>query len=316
MLEKQPVRIDALLPAEMAAKAEEIGVKKATMDSATMFVLAVLAGAFIALGAVFSTTVAAGAAGSLPYGLVRLLAGLVFSLGLMLVIVGGAELFTGNNLIVMAWADHRVGTRRLLRNWAIAYAGNFVGAVATATMVYLSGQYTFGNGAVGAAALATAHAKVGLGFVQAVILGILCNGLVCLAVWLSYSGRSTTDKIFAIVPPVAAFVTAGFEHSVANMYFVPVGLFIRAGASEPFWSAIGKTANDYPGLTWGRFFINNLLPVTLGNIIGGALLVGAVYWFVYLRKAKKPVARTAAGSVAQDELGAAGAFNSPQTTGR
>ncbi|HEV3258263.1 MAG TPA: formate transporter FocA [Gemmataceae bacterium] len=278
-------QIDSLLPPEMAVKAEEIGVKKANMDPTRMFVLGVLAGAFIALGAVFANTIAAGAPGAVPYGIVRLLAGLVFSLGLVLVVVGGAELFTGNNLIVMAWASRRISTRLLLRNWVIVYFGNFVGAIATAVLVYLSGQYTFGNSAVGAAALGTANAKVGLGFGQAVVLGILCNGLVCLAVWMSYSGRSAADKVLAIVPPIAAFVAAGFEHSVANMYFIPVGLFIKAGASETFWSAITKNAGDYPQLTWESFVVNNLLPVTLGNIIGGAGLVGAFYWFVYLRKA-------------------------------
>jgi formate transporter len=277
-------QIDSLLPAEMAVKAEEIGVKKANMDPTRMFALGVLAGAFIALGAAFANTVAAGAAGAAPYGFVRLLAGLVFSLGLVLVVVGGAELFTGNNLIVMAWASRKISTALLLRNWVIVYFGNFVGAIATAVLVYLSGQYTFGNSAVGTTALGTANGKVGLGFGQAVVLGILCNGLVCLAVWLSYSGRSTVDKILAIVPPIAAFVAAGFEHSVANMYFIPVGLFIKAGASEPFWSSIGKNAGDYPQLTWESFLVNNLLPVTLGNIIGGAGLVGAFYWFVYLRK--------------------------------
>jgi formate transporter FocA len=280
--------VDALLPRAMAEKAEEVGVKKAAMDCVRLLALAVLAGAFIALGAVFSTTVAAGASTALPYGLVRLLTGVVFSLGLILVIVGGAELFTGNNLIVMAWANRRVSTARLLRNWVIVYFGNFVGAFSTAGLVYLSGQYAFGNGSVGATALATANAKTGLGFGQAVVLGVLCNGLVCLAVWLSYSGRTTTDKILAIVPPIAAFVAAGFEHSVANMYFIPVGLFIKAGAPEPFWSAIGKTAGDYPDLTWGGLFLNNLLPVSLGNIIGGAVLVGAVYWFVYLRQGAGP----------------------------
>jgi formate/nitrite transporter len=185
----------------------------------------------------------------------------------------------------MAWASGKVSTARLLRNWAIVYLGNVVGAVATAALVYLGGQYMFGGGAVGAAALATAHAKVGLGFGQAVVLGILCNGLVCLAVWLSYSGRSTADKILAVVPPVTAFVAAGFEHSVANMYFLPAGLLIKSGAPESFWSAVGKTAGDYPGLTWRDFLVNNLLPVTIGNVLGGAVLVGAVYWFVYLRKA-------------------------------
>ncbi len=216
--------------------------------------------------------------------------------------MGGAELFTGNNLIVMAWASRKIGTTLLLRNWVVVYLGNFVGAVATAALVYLSGQYAFGNGAVGAAALATAHAKVGLDFGQAVVLGILCNGLVCLAVWLSYSSRSTADKILAIVPPITAFVAAGFEHSVANMYFIPVGLFIKAGASERFWSVIGKNATDYPELTWNSFFFNNLLPVTLGNIIGGALLVGAIYWFIYLRKAnsKGPAGTPTAGKGDQE----------------
>jgi formate/nitrite transporter len=213
-----------------------------------------------------------------------LLAGLTFSLGLVLVVAGGAELFTGNNLIVMAWASRKINALQLLRNWAIVYAGNFVGAVGTAVLVYLSGQYGFGSGAVGAAALATANAKTDLGFGQAVVLGILCNGLVCLAVWLSYGARSTADKVLAVVPPIAAFVAAGFEHSVANMYFIPLGLFIKTGAHDSFWTAIGKTARDYPQLTWDRFFISNLLPVTVGNIIGGAVLVAAVYWFVYLRR--------------------------------
>lgn len=277
------VSLDALIPAEMAAKAEAIGVKKAQMNPVSMFVLAVLAGAFIALGAIFATTVSAGA-GDWPYGIVRLLAGLVFSLGLILVIVGGAELFTGNNLIVMAWAHGTVSTRLLLTNWVIVYAGNFAGALLTAQIMFLTGQYTFGKGAVGAAALATASAKTGLGFVQAVALGIMCNALVCLAVWLTFSARTTTDRILAIIPPITAFVAAGFEHSIANMYFIPIGLFIKQFAPDSFWAAIGKAAVDYPSLTWGNFFINNLIPVTLGNIIGGALMVGAVYWFVYLRR--------------------------------
>jgi formate transporter FocA len=276
------IQLDALLPSEMAAKAEQIGVRKAHLPAISMFVLAVLAGAFIALGAIIATTVVAGA-GALPYGLVRLLAGLVFSLGLILVIVGGAELFTGNNLIVMAWASGKVSTKLLAQNWAIVYLGNFAGALATAVLVYASGQFNFGQGAVGAAALATANAKAGLGFTQALVLGVLCNALVCLAVWLTFSARTTTDRILAIVPPITAFVAAGFEHSIANMYFIPIGLFIKAGAPESFWTAIGKTAADYGNLTWSNFFIKNLLPVTIGNIIGGAVLVGAVYWFVYLR---------------------------------
>jgi formate transporter len=281
--------LDSLLPADMALKAEQIGVKKAHLHPLGMFVLAVLAGAFIALGAVFATTTVAGAGGVLPYGITRLLSGVVFSLGLILVIVGGAELFTGNNLIIMAWASRKVSTGLLLKNWAIVYLGNFVGAVGTAALVFVAGQYAFGQGAVGAAALSAANAKVSLGFGQALALGILCNGLVCLAVWLTFSARTTTDRILAIVPPIAAFVAAGFEHSIANMYFVPVALFIKAGAPAAFWADIGRTAADYAALTWGGFFFNNLLPVTLGNIIGGTLLVGVVYWFVYLRHLAAPL---------------------------
>jgi formate transporter FocA len=277
------ITLDALIPAEMAARAEQIGVKKAHLNEVSMFTLSVLAGAFISLGAVFSTTVVAGA-GDLPYGITRLLAGLVFTLGLILVIVGGAELFTGNNLIVMAWAGGKVSTGLLLKNWVIVYLGNFVGALGTAALMYVSGQYTFGKGAIGLAALATANTKAGLDFVQAIVLGILCNALVCLAVWMTFSARTTTDRILAIIPPITAFVAAGFEHSIANMYFIPIGLFIKAGAPASFWEAIAKAPADYASLTWGNFFVNNLIPVTLGNIIGGAVLVGAVYWFVYLRK--------------------------------
>jgi formate transporter FocA len=282
MLPNPATTFDALLPPEMAAKAEQLGVKKADMGTLSLFVLAGLAGAFIGLGAMFATTVLAGSE-AVPWGLSRLLAGLVFSLGLILVVVGGAELFTGNNLIVMAWASGKVSTPALVRNWVLVYLGNFVGALATAALVFASGQYTYGGGAVGVAALGTAHAKVELAFGQAVALGILCNALVCMAVWLAYSARTTTDRILAIVPPISAFVAAGFEHSVANMYFIPLGLLIKTYATDGFWATIGRSSASYPHLTWESFLVNNLLPVTIGNVIGGALLVGAVYWLVYLR---------------------------------
>jgi formate/nitrite transporter len=275
------VRIDALLPPEMARRAEYLGVRKSEAPLLATFTLAVLAGAFISLGAVFSTTVAAGASGVVPYGIVRLLAGLVFTVGLVLVIVGGAELFTGNNLIVMAWAGRKVSSRSLLRNWTIVYAGNFVGAIATALLVFISRQYTFGGGSVGTTALATAAAKVDYGFAQAVALGVLCNALVCLAVWLTFSARSTIDRIAAIILPIAAFVAAGFEHSIANMYFIPIGLLIKV--LDPAFTA--GSGVDVAGLTWQSFLLANLLPVTLGNIIGGAVLVAAVYWFVFLHRA-------------------------------
>jgi formate transporter FocA len=283
----EPPRVDALLPPEMAALAEKVGQRKAGLDAVTTLTLGVLAGAFIAFGAVVSTTVTAGADGVLPYGVTRLLAGLVFTLGLILVLVGGAELFTGNTLIVMAWANGKVGTGLLLRNWALVYLGNLVGALGLAGLVFVSGQYAFGGGAVGLSALSTAAGKVQLGWWQAVALGVLCNVLVCLAVWLTFSARTTTDRILAIVPPIAAFVAAGFEHSVANMYFIPIGLLIRAGAEPAFWQAIGRSPADYPALTWDAFVWANLAPVTLGNVIGGAVLVGAVYWFVYLRPARR-----------------------------
>jgi formate transporter len=289
------IRIDSLLPAEMALRAEDVGINKSKIGFYTTFALAVLAGAFIGLGAVFATIVTAPSLGadgavtqSVPFGMAKLLGGLVFCLGLILVIVAGAELFTGNNLIVMAWANGKVPTRGLLRNWIIVYLGNFVGSVGTAVLVFLSGQYAFGSGSVGRNALNIALGKVSLGFVQAIALGILCNALVCLAVWLTFSARTTTDKILAILFPITGFVAAGFEHSVANMYFVPVGLLIKSFAPASFWASIGKTAADYASLTWGNFLLHNLLPVTIGNIIGGAVLVGVVYWFIYLRPKRSP----------------------------
>ncbi len=288
------IRIDALLPAEMATRAEYIGVRKAEMPFLTTFSLALLAGAFISLGAVFATTVGAGNVtvmavdGSvafttgLPYGVMRLFVGLVFCLGLILVVVGGAELFTGNNLIVMAWASGKVSTRALLRNWLIVYLGNFIGAISTALLVFWSGQHTFGKGAVGVVALSTAAAKSSLEFGQALALGVLCNALVCLAVWMTFSARSTLDKIAVIVFPITAFVTSGFEHSVANMYFIPYGLLIKM--FDPAYTAqVSEKIANLQNLTWGNFFIRNLIPVTLGNIIGGAVLVAAVYWSIFLR---------------------------------
>ena len=276
-------RIDALLPREIALKAEAIGVQKTRLDFLSLVALAVLAGAFIGLGAMFATTVLAGADGVLPFGVSRLLSGVVFCLGLILVVVGGAELFTGNNLMVMAWAAGKVSPREILRAWAIVYVGNFIGAVGTAGIVFLSGQYLSGKGSVAGVALTIATNKVSLSFEHGLFLGILCNVLVCLAVWLAYGARTTADKIMAIVFPVSAFVVAGFEHSVANMYFIPLGLFIKAWAPAAMWTQIGATSVNYAALTWAGL-VDNLIPVTLGNIIGGDGLVGLVYWFVYLRK--------------------------------
>jgi formate transporter len=272
-----PGAADAPPPPAMAARASEVGAVKAALDAPRTFVLAVLAGAFIGLGAMFATVVTASGA-DVPFGVNRLLGGAVFSLGLVLVVVAGAELFTGNNLIVMAWADRRISLGRLLRNWGIVYAGNFAGAAATALLVFAARQYEFGDGLVGQNVLAIADTKTSLGWGQAVALGALCNALVCLAVWLSYAARSVTDKVLAVIFPITAFVAAGFEHSVANMYFLPIGLLVKG-------TSLGK-GGSHPDLTWSNALFGNLVPVTIGNVFGGAVMVGLVYWLVYRRPAE------------------------------
>ncbi len=273
-------RLEALLPDAIAREAEDLGVKKAHYDTATLLVLAILGGAFIALGGLFATVVMSGAEGHLSYGVTRLLGGGVFSLGLVLILIGGAQLFTGDCLMVMAWASGRLRLGELLRVWTTVWLGNFVGAAATAAIVFLSGQYKFGHGAVGSTALYLATAKSSLPPTEAFFLAILCNVLVCLAVWLALSARSVTDKILAITFPVSAFVAAGFEHCVANMYFVPLGLMIETWAPQSFWADLGAATR--PVIPVSGFLIN-LVAVTFGNWVGGALLVGAVYWFLYRR---------------------------------
>jgi formate/nitrite transporter len=273
--------IDALLPEEMAERAEHVGVEKTRLDAVSLTALAVLAGAFIAFGSMFSIIVSAGAEGSLPYGVIRLLGGLVFSLGLILVIVGGAELFTGNNLMVMACASGKVGVGEVLRAWGVVYIGNLIGGVSIALLVFLSAGYGHGGGAVGIVALASADAKASLSALQALVHGILANILVCLAVWLCYSARTTTDKILAIIPPVSAFAAAGFEHSIANMYVLSFGLLTKWGAPAAFWDAVGRAPSAFAHVSLPAS-LGNLVWVTLGNMIGG-MLVGITYWFIYLR---------------------------------
>lgn len=274
-------QIDAFLPDEMARRAEDVGVKKANLPAIRMFVLAVLAGAFIALGAVFATTVTAGASETLPFGLTKLLGGVAFSLGLILVVVAGAELFTGNNLVVMAVASGKVSVGKMLQGWLIVYFGNFVGSILTAAIVLMAKQYEQGSGSIGLNALNIANAKCELEFVEAFALGVLCNALVCLAIWLCLSARTVTDKVLAIIFPITAFVAAGFEHSVANMYFVPYGLMVKTNGTQEFWDSLATSPQQFDALTWGNFLLVNLLPVTLGNIVGGALMVGLVYWFIH-----------------------------------
>ncbi len=265
--------MDAFAPAEIAGLVRTRGVAKANADVVPAFVLGVLAGAFIGLGAVFSTVV--GTDSTLGYGVTRWLAGIAFSLGLILVVIAGAELFTGNNLMVMAVASRQVTVGRLIRTWAIVYVGNFVGALSIVAMVALAGWWTLDDKAVGSSALTIAATKTALPFGTIFFRGILANALVCLAVWLATGGRSLTDKILAIVPPIAAFVACGFEHSVANMYFIPMGLVLKG--KEGLTSAVGTSSLTITG------FLKNLVASTLGNIVGGAILVGIVYWFVYLR---------------------------------
>jgi formate transporter len=291
----QHVTFEAIMPAAMAVRAEESGIKRAASDPLAVFVLSILAGAFVAFGAIFATTVTAGtsptfaadgalmSSAAIPYGIGRLLTGLAFCVGIIMVIIAGAELFTGNNLVVMAWASGKVKTRALLLNWVLSFTGNSLGAILTAGLMFFTTQYTFGGGAVGLVALNTANAKASLAFVPAFSLGIMCNALVCLAVWMCFSARTNVDRVITAVPPVTAFAAAGFEHCIANVYFIPMGMFIKAGAPDSFWRSINKTAADFPDLTWSNF-IGNLIPVTAGNIIGGSLMVAAVYWFVYLRK--------------------------------
>jgi len=276
--------INAYTPAQMAVRVEKAGIVKGNRDFFSTFTLAMMAGLFIGLGAVFFTYVIHDS--SLGDGLTKLIGGFVFSLGLILVIITGAELFTGNNLIVMAFVSRKITLSQLLNNWSIVFIGNFVGALIVVFLVYLSGQWTSGGATVGVKALLIANGKVNLTFWQAISKGILCNILVCLAVYLCFSGRSVTDKILAILFPITAFVALGFEHSIANMYFIPAGLLLKLSpevlaATQEFLGEIPDLSN----LTISGFILDNLLPVTIGNIIGGTIFVGIVHWFLYLRPA-------------------------------
>ena len=273
--------VEAYTPAEVARLVETRGVTKARGAFVPTFALGVLAGAFIALGAALSTVVGTGSA--LGFGPARWLAGLAFSVGLILVVVAGAELFTGNNLVVMSLVDRHITTAQLLRNWAVVFAGNFVGAISVVVLVWLGDGWTFGGEEVGVSALSIAATKTSLPFEVVFVRGILCNVLVCLAVWLAMAGRTVVDKVFAIMFPIAAFVAVGFEHSIANMYFIPQGMLIK-GEDDLQAKAVaaGITPEQLSSLDVSGF-LNNLAAATLGNIVGGGVLVGLVYWFVYLR---------------------------------
>lgn len=274
-----PVQVDALLPKDMAKLAERSGMAKAEQDALRLLALSILAGSFIAFGAMFAAAVSSGADGQTQTGLAKLAGGLAFSLAYVLAIVGGAELFTTNNLMVMAWAHRRLSTLHLLRAWGIVFIGNFIGAASTAALLIVAGRHAEMGGGVGAALLATAERINSLSMLDAFLLGTLGNTLLCLGVWLTYSARSTTDRILALTPPVAAFYVLGLEHAVAVMFYLPSAALIGAFAEPGFWASIGQQPIDITVLG----ILRVLAPVTAGNVVGGGILVALVYWFVYLR---------------------------------
>jgi len=265
---------DAFSPQQIAERVQSVGVAKARLPLLSMFMLGALAGAFIGLGAMYYTLVISDT--QLSFAAARVLGGVCFSLGLLLVVVAGAELFTGNNLLAMAWADNQVSTMEVLRNWGVVCAANFAGAAGLAVLVFLSGHQDLNNGAVGRAYLAIAAAKSTMSLTEMVFRGVLCNVLVCMAVWMALAGRSVVDKFVAIVLPISAFVAAGFEHSVANMYFFPLALMLKAAGAT---LAAGGEAITLVAM------MRNLVPVILGNIFGGSVLVALVYHVIYRRPA-------------------------------
>lgn len=261
--------------------AQTVGVAKATSPWFTVFVLGILAGSYIGFGGLLSTTVTFDTAARWGIGITKILAGAAFSVGLMLVVIAGAELFTGNNLMVSSVLSREITFNTMLKRWGIVFLANFVGSIIVALLFYFSGLWKTGDGALGAWAVKIAYTKVSLSFGEALWRGVGCNWLVCLAVWMALAARQTIGKIFAIFFPIMAFVAIGFEHSVANMYFIPTGIFLINGANLP-----GLGGLDPNFLGWFNFLWRNLLPVTLGNIIGGAVFVGMSYWGAYLRPIK------------------------------
>lgn len=279
----EQLRVDAYSPPEIARRIADVATTKSGLDLFRLFVLAVMAGAFIGLGAEFYTLVVHDS--DLPLGLTKLIGGAVFSLGLVLIVLAGAELFTGNTLMVMGFLERALTARQLLRSWAIVYAGNLVGSLLIVLLMYWSGQWAINGASVGAKALLIADGKVNLDFGTAFVRAVLCNVLVVLAVWLCVGARSTVDKIVAIIFPITAFVASGFEHCIANMYFIPMGMLLK-GQATVLSAAEASAASAFPlqNLTVYGFVVKNLVPVTLGNVVGGSLLIGLAYWSVFLRQ--------------------------------
>ncbi len=277
-----------LTPAEICDTTVQAGVRKVKLPVVSMFLLGVLAGVYIAFASEGSNMAAFNLlAKPETFGLGKALAGAIFGTGLMLVVVAGAELFTGNTMIIAAVLDKKVTMSAMLKNWGVVYLGNFVGSVLIAFMMVQSGLLSSGANHLGGITIKIAVYKVGLTFTQAFVLGIMCNWLVCLAVWMASGARDVTGKLLAIFFPIWLFITSGFEHSVANMYYIPAGIIAKG---TPAWAdaamALGVTPEKLAHLNWGSFAVNNLLPVTLGNIVGGGVFVAALYWYVYIKNGK------------------------------
>lgn len=274
-----------LTPSEIAEETVEIGIKKTKTSAVNLFLMGILAGVFIAFAAEGSNMAAFNLlAKAETYGLGKVLAGVVFGTGLMLVLIAGGELFTGNTLIFAAVLHKKVSIRSMLKNWFFVYLGNFTGALFIAYMMNASGLFSSGANVLGAVTIKTAVYKVSLTFTQGFVLGIMCNWLVCLAVWMAYGAKDMTGKIFAVFFPIWLFITSGFEHSIANMYYIPAAIMAKSNKTlTQAAAALGVTPENLSALNWKTLFTENLLPVTLGNIVGGAVFVAAIYWYIYLK---------------------------------
>lgn len=275
--------VDSFSPAQMTQIAEGTGLYKVSKAPLTTLLSAATAGVFISIAFAFYITVTTGSA-SVPFGLAKFVGGICFSLGLMLVVCCGADLFTSTVLTILPKVTGKISWLQMFRNWLLVYIGNFIGAILFVLVVWLSGQYLVANGLWGLNVLQTADHKLHHSFIEAVCLGFLANLMVCLAVWMSYAGRSLMDKMFIMILPVAMFVASGFEHSIANMFMIPMGIVINNFASAEFWQMVGVSPELFKNLTVEHFIVNNLIPVTIGNILGG-LAVALTYWGLYLRKA-------------------------------
>ena len=275
-----------LLPHEITEKAGEMTYKKASKAFLSAFYLAITAGMFISLAFVFYITVTTGSE-NIPWGISKFIGGLAFSMGLLLIVVVGGELFTSSTLTLIARASNRITTTRMLKNWLVVYFGNYVGATFLVLLIFFSGLYNADNGQWGLNALLVAQHKLHHSFIEAIALGMLCNIMVCLAIWMAFGARSVTDKMFAVLLPVAMFVASGFEHSIANMFMVPIGIMIQQFSSPEFWITIGHYPSEFSDINYTNFVLHNLIPVTIGNIIGGGVVVGLLHWVIYLRPAQK-----------------------------